>query len=739
MMNKQKIKKMIRFNVNKNIQNKWFTILNIALILITIISTNIDTIKTFLENRDINLFETEAIIEVVDNENLGFEDIREKFSENEYIEVKKIEKNDYNAETIGDSTVVVEIKSDKENIINISIISKESIDGYLYDDIYDALSKARAEVFAIQNEIDLEDLEIMNEELNIERIMLAVDNENAETKEMINLIMTFAIYMISILVFSSIANEIAQEKVSKSIEYILTGVTAKEYLFVKVASTMIVIFLQVIYGVLYYLLGSFISVMINLGQIDLSVTESVVESFKNIDADIVMYLITVFGYALITLILMTIIQAAITSRTTSISESQNSVYLLMMITIFAYFITLGVITPETNMTLPIYILACLPLLSNYMVPAILMIGQATPALIIISLALLIISIPISFNICAKIFKNGVLNFNTKQKASKRNKEMTLKEEQELKFKKAKYRKFAFAIGLAIILYVVVQNLSYTIFGITLVPFIKDSFTETQIEMILQILVSIASLLSATFVINIYKDSSNKVKKINLKTNQKIQIISMGVFVLVVLQLILILISTLFNINTSTNTIIFSEETDLLTNILTFILVAVEAAIFEELLFRKAFIDYSKKWGTVFAIILSSIFFGLIHANINQIIFAIPAGLLFGTVYALTGNISLSIILHFINNGYAALINIFQDNLLVTCIIDAVIIIIAFFGFIFLVKLIHKNKAKIKENIKALRKVKLEEYKYMFFDFSFIAAIATIIILTIYTEKILTLM
>ena len=39
----------------------------------------------------------------------------------------------------------------------------------------------------------------------------------------------------------------------------------------------------------------------------------------------------------------------------------------------------------------------------------------------------------------------------------------------------------------------------------------------------------------------------------------------------------------------------------------------------------------------------------------------------------------------------------------------------------------------------LRKVKLEEYKYMFFDFSFIAAIATIIILTIYTEKILTLM
>lgn len=740
MMNNQKIKKMVRFNVNKSIQNKWFTILNIALILITIVSTNLNNIKTFLENRNIRLFGAETIIEVVDNEDIGFEKIKEKFSEEEYIEVKKIEKNEYNSKTIGDDTVVVEIKSNEENIIKSTIISKEGIDGYLYDEIYSALSEARAELFAIQNEIEFEKLDIMNKELNIERIMLAVDNENAEKKQIINMITTFGIYMLSIFVFSTISNEIAQEKVSKSIEYVLTSVTSKEYLFAKITSTISVIFLQAVYMVLYYFIGLSINAMINIGQLDINTTEGMFEAFKNIDTDIIIYLITVFGYAIVSLILMTIIQVAISSKTTSMSEAQNSVYLLMMITIFAYFITLGVITPETNMSLPMYILACIPLLSNYMVPAILIIGQATPALIIVSLTLLLISIPIAFSICSKIFKNGVLNSNTKtNKKVKRNKELSLKEEQELKFKKAKYKKFSFAIGLALILYVVIQNLSFTIFGSIIVPFIKDIFTDTQIELIVQIVVSIVSLLAATFVINAYKDSNDKVEKIKLKTTQKLQIVSMGVFALVVLQLVLALITTMFNINNATNTIIFSEENDILTNVLTFVLVAVQAAIFEELLFRKAFIDYSKKWGTLFAVIISSIFFGLIHLNINQIIFAIPAGLLFGTVYALTGNISLSILLHFLNNGYAAVMNVYQDNLLIVNIINAIILVVAFFGLIFFMRLISKNKEKIKKDIKALKEIDLKECKYMFFDFSFILSIGTIIIITIYTEKILSLM
>ena len=741
-MNKQKIKRMIKFNVNKSIQNKWFTILNVVLMLIMIVTLNITNITDFLENNNINLFNTETKIEVVDNENLGFEKIKEGFSEDEVVDVEKIEENNYTADTIADETIVLELEKDEENIINIKMISKESIDTYLYDEIYEILSEIRVELFAEQNEIELEELEIMNEELNIDRIMLGVNNENAEKKQIINMITTFAIYMISIFVFSSISNEIAQEKVSKSIEYVLTSVTAKEYLFVKVVSTILVIFLQAIYMVLYYLIGSSINIIINASQLDLTVSESVVESFKAIDTEIILYIITVFSYALLTLILMSIIQAAISSKTTSMSEAQNAVMLLTMITIFAYFVTLAVITPETNMNLFMYGLACMPLLSNYMVPAILMIGQATPALILVSLILLLLSIPVSFAICAKVFKEGVLNYNSKQTKVKRKAEMTLKEEQEMKFKKAKYKKFSFAIGLAIIMYIVIENLGATLFGTLLVPFIKDFFTEAQLEILISLIVSIVSLLIAIAVINVYKDGNTKVEKHKLKSYQKIEIIAIGIFALVAIQFLTSFIISALGIDYSVNTILFSnEENDLLTNILTILLVVVQAGIFEELLFRKTIIDYSKNNGKIFSIILSSLVFGLIHMNISQMIFAFLIGIVFGTIYALTGNISLSIILHLLNNGYATLINLLKENTLAIQVIDISILIIAFFGLLSLIRLLNKNKETIKSNIKALKKNKknLSEYKYMFLDFTFVASMIAIIVMSLITEKILSIM
>ena len=59
--------------------------------------------------------------------------------------------------------------------------------------------------------------------------MLGVDAENSDTKELIKLVATMVVYICLIFVLSRIASEIANEKVSKSIEYVLTSVSAKEY------------------------------------------------------------------------------------------------------------------------------------------------------------------------------------------------------------------------------------------------------------------------------------------------------------------------------------------------------------------------------------------------------------------------------------------------------------------------------------------------------------------------------
>ena len=82
---------------------------------------------------------------------------------------------------------------------------------------------------------------------------------------------------------------------------------------------------------------------------------------------------------------------------------------------------------------------------------------------------------------------------------------------------------------------------------------------------------------------------------------------------------------------------FTEDGSILTNILLFVAIAVQAGIFEELLFRKAIIDYSKKNGKIFAVIISSIFFGLIHLNLSQFIFALLIGIVFGVIYVLSAS------------------------------------------------------------------------------------------------------
>ncbi len=269
-----------------------------------------------------------------------------------------------------------------------------------------------------------------------------------ETKQMIKTISTLLIYVVSIFIFTKIANEIAQEKVSKSIEYILTSVTEKEYLLAKIISIISVVLLQGIYFFIYYVIGNAINNLIAINVISEEASGvDLFGVFENIDLEIVFYLVVVFVYGLLTLILMSIIQAALSSKTTNMSEAGNTTTFLMTVTILMYFITLMLITPYTNMNWFIYLISCIPLASNYFIPAILIIGQATTLQIVISLGLLIISVPVSFKICSKIFKNGVLDYkpNQKIKNKKGKKERTLIEEQEHKFLIQKYKKFSFVI------------------------------------------------------------------------------------------------------------------------------------------------------------------------------------------------------------------------------------------------------------------------------------------------------
>lgn len=92
-------------------------------------------------------------------------------------------------------------------------------------------------------------------------------------------------------------------------------------------------------------------------------------------------------------------------------------------------------------------------------------------------------------------------------------------------------------------------------------------------------------------------------------------------------------------------------------------IVILAPVVEELLFRGAIQGYMiKKYGNpYFSIFVSSLIFGLIHANPAQIPFAFILGLSLGWMYYITGSLIPSILMHFVNNGSAVLLSFIYES------------------------------------------------------------------------------
>lgn len=89
--------------------------------------------------------------------------------------------------------------------------------------------------------------------------------------------------------------------------------------------------------------------------------------------------------------------------------------------------------------------------------------------------------------------------------------------------------------------------------------------------------------------------------------------------------------------------------------LTAIYSLVIAPIMEELFFRKLLVDRLAPLGGWIAIILSGLFFGLFHGNIDQFFYAALLGALFAYVYLNTGNVWIPILMHSIVNFFGGIL------------------------------------------------------------------------------------
>ncbi len=86
-------------------------------------------------------------------------------------------------------------------------------------------------------------------------------------------------------------------------------------------------------------------------------------------------------------------------------------------------------------------------------------------------------------------------------------------------------------------------------------------------------------------------------------------------------------------------------------ILMILSVVIIAPIYEEVIFRGIMLKgMASKMNPILAIIISSLFFAILHMNIPQGINAFLLGIVIGSIYLNTGSIYLSIFAHFVNNS-----------------------------------------------------------------------------------------
>jgi len=88
----------------------------------------------------------------------------------------------------------------------------------------------------------------------------------------------------------------------------------------------------------------------------------------------------------------------------------------------------------------------------------------------------------------------------------------------------------------------------------------------------------------------------------------------------------------------------------LNGVFSFIAIVIAAPVLEELIFRGIILDgLLQRYSPVKSIVLSSVLFGIIHLNPSQFVAAFIIGVFSGWVYYRTRKLSLSILIHFLNN------------------------------------------------------------------------------------------
>lgn len=424
---RSKLNFLINVSLKKKIKSKWFLFANLIIALLLIGIINIDSIITLFGGD----FDSKTKIYVIDETNTIYEGFKENlkiYEENFYGEnslhyevVKSEEPEEEIKELIKNeekNSLLINIYLNN-NILEAKLTSLTKIDTYDYQLINSALSST-VSLYNINNiGLTEEQYSMLMQPLEIKREIIdeTITSEDENVEMIMSTVFPLLIlpfFMLTIFLVQFIGSEVNDEKTTKSMEIIISNVSAKTHFAAKVISNNLFIFLQLIMMLLYGAIGIGIRKLLGGDSIINGVTGEMVASIKTLAtgsmADkIIPILIFTIVLMLLTFIAYSLVAGILASMTTNAEDYQQIQTPIMITLLLGYY--LAIMAGMFKGSLIIKIFSFIPFISAILCPSLLVMGQIGLIEVIISTILMLVTIYLLVKYGLRVYKVGILNYS----------------------------------------------------------------------------------------------------------------------------------------------------------------------------------------------------------------------------------------------------------------------------------------------------------------------------------------
>ena len=397
----QDLFKVAKFTIKDMVKRKSFIISNIIILGIIVLLFNIPNIIKLIKGDEEIFTDTEILIvdednifegtleqinamelgykATISNENITFEDIKQKI-ENEEIEeallIKKV-----------------------EDTVNIQYIVENLS---MMEEMPESIVNALTTIYS--------NLQISKLGLTPEQLQSLVPNFNFELKQteeqevhgnqfammLMSLVLFYAIYFCAYQVSASITTE----KTSKIIETLVTSTTPKTIVLGKTIGIGIVGLIQIAAIIITALISN--ALFLEEGLLD-----GIID-FKNITPflGLITGIYFILGYA--TYALLYALTGSTVAKPEDVQSANGPIAIVAVIGFYLAYFTMMNPTSELNQ-----LAAILPISSPFCMPFRVMMGIATPSEIAISIAVILVTIFVVAKISIRIYSQAILNYGSK--------------------------------------------------------------------------------------------------------------------------------------------------------------------------------------------------------------------------------------------------------------------------------------------------------------------------------------